>query len=178
MSSATGAAAMRPRRHQPPAPRQRGERLGPDVGIGDVLIDDVDAASFGDPHDLFREIEAAVIDAMIGAEFDADRNALIRTGAGDDVGAQQLGDLDAEGAKPAGGAKPAEGAHDEHPFAFLEPGAVLEKPEGGRGVPRNGAGLGEGEVIGKGDGRGGRDLDEFRVAARAVDADGLRTLAI
>ena len=60
----------------------------------------------------------AVIDAGVGAELEADLDALVGAGGRDHLGAEVLGDLNAGAAEAAGR------AHHQHPFARLDLGAL------------------------------------------------------
>ncbi len=97
--------AMRAGGDQPAIEAERLDRRRDRRRIGDVVVDDIDAFSAGERHDLGLEIGGLVVDRRIGAELQPHACTLVRAGAGDDAGAEILGDLNANGAKIASGAQ-------------------------------------------------------------------------
>ena len=106
-----------------------------------------------------------VVDAVIGAEREAERDALVGAGGGDHGCAGDiLGDLDADGAEIAAC------AHDQDGLAGLQPGAVEQQLPGGRRMAHDHRGLVEAEALGNSDRDGGRHGRQFGKAAGPAHA--------
>ena len=102
---------------------------------------------------------------MIGAEFFAERCALVGAGRGDHVRTDHvLGDLDADGAQIAAG------AHDQHGLAVFQLGDVHEQIPRRRHVTHDHGGAMKVEMLRDGDAGHRRNGDQLGKAAGTLDA--------
>ena len=120
-------------------------RLG---GIAaDAVVDDVDAATAGQPAQTFLEIVGAVVDRLVGAVLARHRKLLRRGSNGNDARAHQLGDLHRGKTGAAGGAE------HGHRLARLQMPAVFEAVDGGAIRHRHAGGDRVADTVGNGDQR-------------------------
>ncbi len=89
-------------------------------GAADAIVDDVDALAAGCVFQLIAPVGVRVVDQDVGAAALADGELIGGRGAGDDLGAHDLGEFDGGEARPAGCAK------HRNRFACFEVGAILE----------------------------------------------------
>src|SRR6516225_529041 len=105
--------AKKPQDQDAPAPGQAAQRLLEGRTV-DRVVNDVDAATPGQLHDLVAEA-GLVIDHMRRTLDSADRSLLLGARGRDDFGPEKLGDLNRRDADAAGSTV------DQYPVAFLEP---------------------------------------------------------
>ncbi len=133
--------------------------------IGDVVVQDIHALAVGDFHDFIEDVRGRVIDAVIGAELLAERDARIGTGRRDHARADHvLGDLDADRSQIAAG------AHDKYGLVEFEIGDVDQEIPCRRHVAQNDGGAMKIEMFGKRDRGAGRHGDHLGKSARPLDA--------
>ena len=114
----------------------------------------------------------AIIDAEIRAITLCRVNSFIGARAGDDLGPEHLGDLNAGTAQGAGC------AHDQNPFSGLEVGFTGQKIERHGKVARDDSPLREGDFVGKLHCVARRQDNKLRVTAPALNSNTFAVNAI
>ena len=135
--------------------------LGP-RSLANVLEDYVDAALVGDAADLVSDLLAVMIDGVVGTELARFGKFVVVSSGSDDVGVEELCDLD------GGGSDAGAGAENENPLSLLDLRACDQHVPGGEEDKRNAGGFIEAERVGNGDDVDFGDGDQFAITA--IDA--------
>jgi hypothetical protein len=126
--------------HQPATVREAVEGGWPQGGVADILEDHVNPTSLAKAHDFLFQVVPSVVNARVCPQREGSLQPVMRTSAGDDVGANGPGHLHQATAQAAGR------THHQDPIAFLQPsqGGFAEREREVSSYQRR---LGEGEAI-------------------------------